>query len=314
MRWLRQLACRAVWTALEGRPGPVHLNFALREPLVLDAPLPADEPGGGGRAGGRPWVTRPRSRRRARRPRCSTRSAASWSSARARCSSPAGQERDPRLAAALAAFAERAGIPLLAEPTSGARRGPAAVAHYDALLRDPAFGAARRPDLVLRVGDLPTSKPLRHVAARPRRCHAADRLRPRERLAGPGRRRGDARPRRPARGPGRAHRAAPAQAARPRLARGVDARRTAAPPARSRRRSGDELTEPRVAAELGVRLPAEATLRRRLLDADPRRRDVLPRAPARRRASSPTAARTASTGPSRRRSASPPPRPARSCC
>ena len=61
MRWLRQLACRAYWTALEGRPGPVHLNFSLREPLVLDEPLPADEPGGGGRAGGRPWVTRPRS-------------------------------------------------------------------------------------------------------------------------------------------------------------------------------------------------------------------------------------------------------------
>jgi 2-succinyl-5-enolpyruvyl-6-hydroxy-3-cyclohexene-1-carboxylate synthase len=61
MRWLRQLACRAYWTALEGRPGPVHLNFSLREPLVLDEPLPAVEPGGGGRAGGRPWVTRPRS-------------------------------------------------------------------------------------------------------------------------------------------------------------------------------------------------------------------------------------------------------------
>src|SRR3954454_3581827 len=35
MRWLRQLACRAVFTALSGRPGPVHLNFALREPPVL---------------------------------------------------------------------------------------------------------------------------------------------------------------------------------------------------------------------------------------------------------------------------------------
>ena len=52
-------------------------------------------------------------------------------------------------------------MPLLAEPTSGARRGPAAVAHYDALLRDPAWAAARAPQLVLRVGDLPTSKPLR---------------------------------------------------------------------------------------------------------------------------------------------------------
>src|SRR3954471_18820341 len=44
IRWLRQVACRAYWTALEGRPGPVHLNFSLREPLVLDDPLPAGEP------------------------------------------------------------------------------------------------------------------------------------------------------------------------------------------------------------------------------------------------------------------------------
>ena len=39
MRWIRQLACRAYWTASEGRPGPVHLNLPLREPLVLDQPL-----------------------------------------------------------------------------------------------------------------------------------------------------------------------------------------------------------------------------------------------------------------------------------
>ena len=68
MRWLRQLACRAFWTALDGRPGPVHLNFALREPLVLDEPLPDDEPGGGGRAGGRPWVDAARARGRAAGP------------------------------------------------------------------------------------------------------------------------------------------------------------------------------------------------------------------------------------------------------
>ena len=62
---------------------------------------------------------------------------------------------------ALAALAERAGIPLLADPLSGGRRGPAAIAHYDALLRDPGWAADHAPELVLRVGDLPTSKPLR---------------------------------------------------------------------------------------------------------------------------------------------------------
>jgi 2-succinyl-5-enolpyruvyl-6-hydroxy-3-cyclohexene-1-carboxylate synthase len=35
------------------------------------------------------------------------------------------------------------------------------VAHYDLLLRDRSFTAARRPDYVFRLGDLPTSKPLR---------------------------------------------------------------------------------------------------------------------------------------------------------
>jgi 2-succinyl-5-enolpyruvyl-6-hydroxy-3-cyclohexene-1-carboxylate synthase len=63
--------------------------------------------------------------------------------------------------AELAGFAAGSGIPLLADPPSGARRGAAAVAHYDLLLRDPRFVEDHRPDFILRVGDLPTSKPLR---------------------------------------------------------------------------------------------------------------------------------------------------------
>src|SRR5438046_2064121 len=34
LAWVRTLACRAYVTALEGRPGAVHLNFPLREPLL----------------------------------------------------------------------------------------------------------------------------------------------------------------------------------------------------------------------------------------------------------------------------------------
>jgi len=160
VRWLRQLACRAYWTALDGRPGPVHLNFSLREPLVLDHPLEAEEPGGGGRAGGRPWVTRPRA---IAEPAASVLEGLVHELAtRPRALLVAGRaERDPRLGEALGAFAERARVPLLADPLSGGRRGPAAIAHYDALLRDPDWAADHAPDLVIRVGDLPTSKPLR---------------------------------------------------------------------------------------------------------------------------------------------------------
>src|SRR5215218_3851731 len=92
---------------------------SLREPLVLDAPLPAEEPGGGGRGGGRPWVTRPR--RTAALDAAILESLADELDRRPRAIVVAGRaERDARLGATLAAFAERAGVPLLAEPTSGA--------------------------------------------------------------------------------------------------------------------------------------------------------------------------------------------------
>ena len=70
-------------------------------------------------------------------------------------------ERDAGLGATAAELARAAGWPLLADPLSGARRGENAVARYDALLRVPELAATLAPDLVLRVGDLPVSKPLR---------------------------------------------------------------------------------------------------------------------------------------------------------
>jgi 2-succinyl-5-enolpyruvyl-6-hydroxy-3-cyclohexene-1-carboxylate synthase len=156
VRWIRMLACRAYWTATEGRPGVAHLNFALREPLVVNAPTERPR---GGRADGQPLVTRSTTRALAGE---DAESLARPVAACRRGLVVAGRhERDTALGQAAAAFCARAGWPLLADPLSGARRGDAAVAHYDALLRDGSFAEAARPDLVLRVGDLPTSKPLR---------------------------------------------------------------------------------------------------------------------------------------------------------
>jgi 2-succinyl-5-enolpyruvyl-6-hydroxy-3-cyclohexene-1-carboxylate synthase len=55
---------------------------------------------------------------------------------------------------------------VLADPPSAARTGDAAIAHYDLLLRDPGFASEHQPQFVFRVGDLPTSKPLRAWLAR----------------------------------------------------------------------------------------------------------------------------------------------------
>ncbi|HEX5851887.1 MAG TPA: 2-succinyl-5-enolpyruvyl-6-hydroxy-3-cyclohexene-1-carboxylic-acid synthase [Solirubrobacteraceae bacterium] len=156
LRWMRTLACRAYWTALEGRPGAVHLNFALREPLVTDEALPPDDTG---RPDGRPYVSRPVTRLVAKSADGVLEKLLSGAQ---RGVVVAGRhERNTPLGQVAAEFAHTAGWPLLADPLSGARRGPAAVAHYDALLREESFARWAVPDLVLRVGDLPVSKPLR---------------------------------------------------------------------------------------------------------------------------------------------------------
>jgi 2-succinyl-5-enolpyruvyl-6-hydroxy-3-cyclohexene-1-carboxylate synthase len=160
MRWIRSLACRAYWTALQGRPGPVHLNIPLREPLLLDEPLSADEPGGGGRASGEPWV-------RQDWPATTVGYAAFRHLNPPRAIVVAG---DLGCAAqdsgrALAENCASAGVPLLADPLSGARSGGAAIAHWDLILRHPRTAAALSPEVVYRIGDLPTSKPLRNWLA-----------------------------------------------------------------------------------------------------------------------------------------------------
>ncbi|MDX6668969.1 MAG: 2-succinyl-5-enolpyruvyl-6-hydroxy-3-cyclohexene-carboxylate synthase, partial [Solirubrobacteraceae bacterium] len=157
LAWIRQLACRAYWTALEGRPGAVHLNFPLREPLVLEQPLPDDDTG---RGDGAPALERaPADPRPAPDPLAKVLAEIEQ---RPRGVIVCGRwERGTALGAAVAGFSETAGYPVLADPLSGARREAAAVAHYDALLRAGTFAQASAPELVLRVGDLPTSKPLR---------------------------------------------------------------------------------------------------------------------------------------------------------
>ena len=149
----RALACRAFYTAAGGRPGPVHLNFALREPLA-PSPERLEPADWQGRDDGRPWTE-------LREP----------DPAPDPVPLPAGRgvvvcgPTAESVAEPVARFAARLGWPVLAEPTSGLRCGPHdrshVIAHYDPLLRVPEFAERERAQVVVRVGDMPTSKPLR---------------------------------------------------------------------------------------------------------------------------------------------------------
>ncbi len=161
----RALACRAYWTAAGGRAGPVHLNFPLRDPLA-PAPeeLAADE--WQGREDGRPWTEL---REHASAPHSDdVHEVAARMAAEPRGLIVCGPCHED-VAEAASRLAAEAGWPLLAEPTSGVRCGDHdrshVIAHYDVLMRVERFTDAHTPGLVLRVGDMPTSKPLRAVAA-----------------------------------------------------------------------------------------------------------------------------------------------------
>ncbi len=168
---LRSVACRALARARgEIRPGPVHLNFPLREPL---APIPVE---------GAVTATDPLALHgRGDRPLTAvTRvdleptefildEVAGHIGDAIAGVIIAGRQTDPELREPLAHLARASGFPILAEPTSQMRLGPHdrsyVVSTYDALLRDEHFAKAVVPELVLRFGELPTSKPLREWLA-----------------------------------------------------------------------------------------------------------------------------------------------------
>jgi 2-succinyl-5-enolpyruvyl-6-hydroxy-3-cyclohexene-1-carboxylate synthase len=164
---LRATACRAFAAARgEPRPGPVHLNLAWREPL---APLPVE----GAVSATDPLALEGRGPRplTAVTPIDLEPSGFLLDEVAGHIAEAgvgvivAGRQLDPELREPLAHLAAAAGYPILAEPTSQLRCGPHDRSHvvttYDLLLRDERFARDAAPELVLRFGEMPTSKPLR---------------------------------------------------------------------------------------------------------------------------------------------------------
>jgi 2-succinyl-5-enolpyruvyl-6-hydroxy-3-cyclohexene-1-carboxylate synthase len=160
----RSTAVRAFAEACAPPPGPVHLNVPLQEPL---APLPADAVSATeplaleGRGPDRPLTSVVRAPA-ALDPDVVS-SLADLIADNPRGVIVAGRQRDPALSGPAAALAAAAGYPILAEPTSQLRCGDHDLSHviaqYDAVLRDPP--EELRPDLVVRLGDMVTSKAAR---------------------------------------------------------------------------------------------------------------------------------------------------------
>ena len=168
---LRSVACRALARARgEIRPGPVHLNFPLREPLApipVDGAVTATDPLALHGREGRPLTAVTRVDLE---PTAFVLDEVAGHIGDAIAGVIiAGRQTDPELREPLAHLARASGFPILAEPTSQMRLGPHdrsyVMCTYDTLLRDEHFAKGVVPELVLRFGELPTSKPLREWLA-----------------------------------------------------------------------------------------------------------------------------------------------------
>ncbi|SDX54050.1 2-succinyl-5-enolpyruvyl-6-hydroxy-3-cyclohexene-1-carboxylate synthase [Modestobacter sp. DSM 44400] len=167
-KYWRSVVARALLVArgaLSADPGPVHLNLALREPLLPGDGVPGVRPGPptgpwAGRPGGAPWT-------RAAGPAVSR--------GVGLAAAPAGSGRilviagdaPPAVGRGAAVVADQRGWPVLAEPSSGAWGASGAVRGAALLLGVPEWLAAHRPDRVLVVGRPTLSRPVAALLADP---------------------------------------------------------------------------------------------------------------------------------------------------
>ncbi|MCP1492831.1 2-succinyl-5-enolpyruvyl-6-hydroxy-3-cyclohexene-1-carboxylate synthase [Peribacillus frigoritolerans] len=158
MRYARTVGARAVATAAAEPAGPVHLNFPLREPLIPDLEeakkyrqnkrTPAVLIDSGERSLSASQVE-----------------AVATTLLKARqgiivC----GELPHPEMKEAIVALAKKLAFPVLADPLSQLRSGShdkaVIIDAYDTFLRDETAKAAFRPEVILRFGAMPVSKPL----------------------------------------------------------------------------------------------------------------------------------------------------------
>jgi 2-succinyl-5-enolpyruvyl-6-hydroxy-3-cyclohexene-1-carboxylate synthase len=168
-RYWRSLVAKALLVArgeLSGDPGPVHLNLALREPLMPDDVVPGTRPAPpvgefAGRPDGAPWTTADVGGGLRGAPLSHVDPFGS-----ARTLLVAG-DAPSAIGRAAAVVADRRGWPVLAEPSSGAWGAAGAVRGPALLLGATEWLAGHRPDRVVVVGRPTLSRPVSALLADP---------------------------------------------------------------------------------------------------------------------------------------------------
>ncbi|WP_067725659.1 2-succinyl-5-enolpyruvyl-6-hydroxy-3-cyclohexene-1-carboxylic-acid synthase [Oceanobacillus damuensis] len=160
LAYARNKAARAVYMALEGNPGPVHLNFPFREPLNPDFSLhnlwafPAAEQltkSVNPILDGKKCLAEQQIRQLLEKLGSGQRGVI-----------VCGPQTDPDFPAAVTDLANKWGLPVLADPLSQVRTGrhhkDQVIEGYDAFLRNESIRKQMKPDYIIRFGAMPVSK------------------------------------------------------------------------------------------------------------------------------------------------------------
>lgn len=161
LEYVRNKASRAVYTANEGNPGVIHLNFPFREPLTPDFAIDKLwEPIGLPHWKQIDQLVYDGEKQLSSR---DLKSIVTQLKNLKRGLIVCGPQMEPRLAESVANLALKWGVPVLADPLSQVRSGhhplDNIIEGYDAILKNKTIRDLLKPDFIIRFGAMPVSKP-----------------------------------------------------------------------------------------------------------------------------------------------------------
>ena len=175
VRYVREVACRALSTAKLSPPGPVHVNFPFGEPLI-PKDIPSDIPQSPPSETQNPWAGRMQNNAYTRIRNAERSVSIAKIKDLARELDPVrrgiivcGAQHDSAFPTAISTLAKQQRFPILADPLSQVRCGDhdrkLVVDCYDAFMHSEKLIHELQPELIFRFGATPTSKVLQNYLA-----------------------------------------------------------------------------------------------------------------------------------------------------